>query len=54
MKSTAWAYLIWSIFLISTGFYIMHKMADLSNPYSLSSNFKNINETIDDADSEIP
>lgn len=46
MKTAAFIYLLWSLFLIGSGIYIYSKMLDTSNPNSLKSSFQKLEETI--------
>lgn len=54
MRNAVLIYLIWAIFLISTGIYVVRHISDMSNPNSLGSSFKKLNETIENEDIEIP
>lgn len=47
-KAAFTAYLLWSLFLIGVGLYIVKKINDTSDPNSLKSNFQKLEETFNE------
>lgn len=52
-KSVATIYLIWAMFLIGVGAYIVHNILDTKNPASFGSKMKELEDAINE-DSEVP
>jgi hypothetical protein len=48
MRIAATMYVLWAIFLIAVASYALHKMNDLSDPSSLRSSTKQLEETLDE------
>lgn len=54
MRAAVYIYLFWALVLISSGIYIHRKMTNLQDPSSFGSKIKELQETIDNADIEVP
>lgn len=48
MKSSSIVYLLWASLTIGVGIYILHQVVNPSNPNSIVSKYKQLNESIDE------
>lgn len=54
MRAAAYVYVFWALILIGSGIYIHHKITDMKDPSSFGSKMKELQETIDNANFEVP